>query len=130
MHIISISKSKFKTFQNLRKIRCANGQIIRSPAAKTHTSIRQGVGTQPLSSANLEDESRPEDDLNGASLTNLPSSPSPTNISAKAKSPTSSSNSGGKEFKRIRGTRTKEGKLTCFYIHCWKPPMCIFLIIS
>lgn len=36
----------------MRKVRCANGQIIKSPMIgmnKTQTSIRHGIGTQPLS---------------------------------------------------------------------------------
>lgn len=36
----------------MRKVRCANGQIIKSPMinmSKTQTSIRHGVGTQSLS---------------------------------------------------------------------------------
>lgn len=47
--------------KNIRTIRCANGQVIRSPKnniTKTQTFIRQGVGTQspePIHEAAIDD---------------------------------------------------------------------------
>lgn len=95
----------------MRKIRLANGQIVRSPLPKTHTSIRQGIGTQPLSSPILDnsDENKTDEVQDEPNL--ITQTTSPTRVySAKAKSPTSSTNSGGKEFKKIKGNRSKEGK--------------------
>lgn len=48
--------------KNIRTIRCANGQVIRSPKnniKKTQTFIRQGVGTQspePIDEAAIDDQ--------------------------------------------------------------------------
>ena len=49
----------------MRKIRCANGQIIKSPVSvtKTQTAIRNGVGTLSFSSPEMSQESANENDI-------------------------------------------------------------------
>lgn len=79
----------------MRKVRCANGQIIKSPVinvSKTQTSIRHGIGTQSLSQEGSPDHSDPIDDEDSKSPEQL------------VKSPTGSIISKGKK-------RSKEGEL-------------------
>jgi hypothetical protein len=81
----------------MRKIRCANGQIIKSPMInvnKTNTSIRHGVGTQPISSEESPDHNDELEDIES------PQIKSPTKL---IKSPTGSIMSKEKR-------RNKEGK--------------------
>lgn len=69
----------------MRKVRCANGQIIKSPVinvSKTQTSIRHGVGTQSISQEGSPDHSDdPIDDQDSKSPTQLVKSPTGSIIS-------------------------------------------------
>lgn len=49
----------------MRKVRCANGQIIKSPASvsKTQTAIRHGVGTQSFNSPEKSEDLPDENDM-------------------------------------------------------------------
>ncbi|KAG5682691.1 hypothetical protein PVAND_012026 [Polypedilum vanderplanki] len=84
-----LQQGGFDDNKNMRKIRCASGQIIKSPMinVKTHTSIRQGIGTQSLtvedSSPDHAEES--SDDLNSKSPTTLVKSPTGSIISKSGK---------------------------------------------
>jgi hypothetical protein len=88
----------------MRKIRCANGQIIKSPLIgvnKTQTSIRHGIGTQPVLSA--EQSPNHEEEIDNDDL----KSKSPESL---IKSPTGSIISKGKR-------RNKEGEFYVVNIH-------------
>lgn len=71
----------------MRKVRCANGQIIKSPAniSKTQTAIRQGVGTQSFNSPEKSEEVAEESDIIEDFLVKLPlkmmKSPSASTVS-------------------------------------------------
>lgn len=69
----------------MRKVRCANGQIIKSPVinvSKTQTSIRHGVGTQSISQEASPDHSDPiDDDEESKSPSQLVKSPTGSIIS-------------------------------------------------
>lgn len=61
----------------MRKVRCANGQIIKSPlinVSKTQTSIRHGIGTQSLQTSPDHDveNSVEEDQKSPAQLVKSP----------------------------------------------------------
>lgn len=82
----------------MRKVRCANGQIIKSPlinVSKMQTSIRHGIGTQSLSQ-----EASPDHDIED-SIEEDPKSPTQL-----VKSPTGSVVSKSKK-------RNKEGEKFC-----------------
>jgi hypothetical protein len=51
--------------QNMKKVRCANGQIIKSPVSvsKTQTAIRNGVGTLSFNSPEKSQESGNENEI-------------------------------------------------------------------
>jgi hypothetical protein len=68
----------------MRKVRCANGQIIKSPVisvSKTQTSIRHGIGTQSMSQEGSPDHSDPIEDEDSKSPTQLVKSPTGSIIS-------------------------------------------------
>lgn len=79
----------------MRKVRCANGQIIKSPiiGLKTQTSLRHGIGTQLSTEQSPDHTEEFSDDMKPVSPTNM------------VKSPTGSIVSKGRR-------RNKEGKWT------------------
>ncbi|XP_070493286.1 rho GTPase-activating protein gacG isoform X2 [Chironomus tepperi] len=78
-----LQQGGFDDNKNMRKVRCANGQIIKSPIgmSKTQTSLRHGIGTQLSTEQSPDHSEECCDDIKSKSPTQLVKSPTGSIVS-------------------------------------------------